>query len=186
MMKNKSKWLYLSIIFTLVLVVSGLFVQIHNHSPLLADSPTSDFDLGYEQGFKDGYNQANINHVEYRDIIRYVDREVIKEVIVERPIELREFTSVEELKTWLAEDDTDQYVHLVAGKDGICQPSDKYDCDDYALQSQREAAKSGFLISATIVNESGRPHMINLACIGNNIYYIEPQTDQVWFHCYKD
>jgi len=146
----------------------------------------NNFNLGYEPGFRDGYNQTSISHVEYQDIIHYVDREVIKEVIVEKPIELREFTSVEELRTWLAEDDTDEYIHLVAGKDGVCRLSDKYDCDDYALQLQRKAAKSGFLISATIVKEPGRSHMINLACIGNNIYYIEPQTDQVWFHCHKD
>jgi len=183
-MNNKLKWLYLSIIFSLVLVVSGLAT--HNHSVLQAGSPVNNFDLGYEQGFQDGYNQGYSSHIEYRDIIQYVDREIIKEVIVEKPIELREFTSLEELKTWLAEDDTDEYLHLVAGNDGVARPSDKYDCDDYALQLQYRAANSGFLISATIIEESGRPHMVNLACIDNDIYYIEPQTDEVWFHFRKD
>ena len=183
-MNNRSRWLYISIILSLVLAVFGLVFL--NYSSLQADSTVNNFNLGYEQGFRDGYNRGYISHVEYRDIIHYIDREVIKEVIVEKPIELGEFTSLEELKAWLAEDDTDEYVYLVAGEDGVLRPSDKYDCDDYALQLQSRAAKSGFLMSATIIEKQGKPHMINLAIIGNDIYYIEPQTDQVWFHCHKD
>ncbi len=127
-----------------------------------------------------------VNNTEYRYIKHYVDREVIKEVVVEKPVELREFTSLEELKTWLAEDDTDRYVYLFAGEDGLARQSDEYDCDDYALQLQRRAARSGFLTSVTIIKKGGVPHMINLVCIGNDIYYVEPQTDEVWFHCHKD
>jgi len=183
-MNNRSRWLYISIILILALAVSGLVI--HNYSFLQIDSAANNFDLGSKQGFQDSYNQGYISHIEYRDTIHYVDREVIKEVIVEKPIELHEFTSLEELKAWLAEDDTNEYVHLVAGEDGVCRQSDKYDCDDYALQLQRRAAESGFLISVTIIEKRGRSHMINLACIGNDIYYIEPQTDQVWFHCHKD
>jgi len=184
-MKNRARRLiYISIILSLVLAVAG--IVLHNYSFLQAASTVNNFDLSYEQGFRDGYQQGYISHIEYRDVIHYVDREVIAEVIVEKPIELREFTSLEELRAWLAEDDTDEYVYLWAGKDGVCRLSDKYDCDDYALQLQRRAAKSGFLISTTIIEEQGKPHMINLACISNDIYYIEPQTDKVWFHCHKD
>jgi len=183
-MHNKSGWLYISIILSLVLAILGL--ALHNYLFLQADSAVNNFNLGYEQGFRDGYNQGYISHVEYRDIIHYVDREVVKEVIVEKPIELCEFSSVAELRAWLAEDDTDGHVYLVAGEDGVCRQSDKYDCDDYALQLQSRAAKSGFLMSVTIIEKQGRTHMINLACIGNDIYYIEPQEDLVWFHCHKD
>jgi len=186
-MNNRSRRLYISkisIILGLVLAVSGLVI--HNYSFLRADSTVNNFDLGYEQGFREGYNQGYISHVEYRDITHYIDREVVQEVIVEKPIELREFTSLEELKAWLGEDDTDEYVYLLAGEDGVLRTSDKYDCDDYALQLQRRAAKSGFLMSATIIEKQGKPHMINLANIGNDIYYIEPQTDEVWFHSHRD
>jgi len=124
--------------------------------------------------------------VEYHGVIRYIDREVIRKVTVEKPIEWQEFASLEELKTWLAEDDTNEYVYLFAGKDGIARQSDEYDCDDYALQLQRRAAASGYLMSVTIVKEQGKPHMINLVCIGNDIYYIEPQTDEVWLYCHRD
>ena len=181
---NRSRWLYIPIILSLVLAVFGL--AFHNYSFLQADSTVNNFDLGYEQGFRDGYNHGYISHVEYRDIIHYINREVIKEVMGEKPIELCEFPSVDELEAWLAEDDTDEYVYLVAGEDGVCRESDKYDCDDYALQLQSRAAKSGFLISVTIIEKQGKPHMINLASIGNDIYYIEPQADRVWFYCHKD
>ncbi len=124
--------------------------------------------------------------IEYRYVVQYVDREVIKEVPVEKSMALRYFNSLDELETWLATDDTNEYIHLFAGSDGVCQPSDRYDCDDYAFQLQRRAASSGFLISVTIIKQMGKSHMINLACIDNDIYYIEPQTDEVWFFCNLD
>ena len=111
------------------------------------------------------------------------------EVIVEKLIELHEFASLEELRSWLAEDDTDECIHLVVDEDGVCHLVEllaEYDCDDYAFRLQRQAARSGFLMSVTIIEEQGKQHMINLACIGNDIYYIEPQTDEVWFYCHKD
>ncbi|GAI83379.1 unnamed protein product, partial [marine sediment metagenome] len=80
---------------------------------------------------------------------------------------------------------TNECVHLVVGEDGSYRLDVGY-CDMYALQLQRQAAKSRFLMSTTIIEEQGKPHMINLACIGNDIYHIEPQTDEVWFHCHKD
>jgi len=170
----------------LSLVLAGLALVLRNHLFLQSDSAKDSFALGYEQGFREGYQQGYINHIEYRDIVHYVDREVTKEVVVEQSARVREFTSLEELKAWLAEDGTDEYVYLWAGEDGVCRVSDKYDCDDYALQLQSRAAERGFLISATIIQKDGRPHMTNLACVGNDIYYIEPQTDQVWFYCHKD
>ena len=112
-----------------------------------------------------------------------------REVIVEKLIELHEFASLEELRSWLAEDDTDECIHLKVDEDGVCHLAERlaeYDCDDYAFRLQRQAARSGFLISVTIIEEQGELHMINLACIGNDIYYIEPQTNEVWFYCHKD
>lgn len=188
-MNKKLKWLC-TISFFLALAFLGLFL----HSSLFgqAESSINNFDLGYEQGFINGYRQGQINHIESPGNIQHADREVgsevevIREVVVDKLVELREFTSLGELERWLAEDDTDQYIHLVAGEDGVCRQSDKYDCDDYAFQLQRRAAKSGFLMSATIIDRQGKPHMINLTCIGNDIYYIEPQEDKVWFYCHKD
>ena len=184
-MSNRSR-LFISISVILSLVLALFAVVLRNHLFLQADSAVNSFALGYEQGFRDGYQQGYTSHIEYRDVINYVDRAVVKEVTVEQPARVREFTSLEELRAWLAEDDTDEYVYLWAGEDGVCRVSDKYDCDDYALQLQYRTAESGFLTSATIIQEQGKPHMLNLACISNDIYYIEPQTDRVWFYCHKD
>jgi len=41
-------------------------------------------------------------------------------------------------------------------------------------------------MSVIIIEQHGSPHMINLTSIGNDIYYIEPQTDEAWFYCYRD
>ena len=173
-----------AIVLSLVLTVLGLYF--HQNLSVRAESLVSEFDLGYEQGFKDGCNQGKTEPMDHPGTIHYVDREVITEVEVLADIELREFTSIRELEDWLAEDDTDQYIHLVTGENGVAEQSDKYDCDDYAFQLQRRAVKNGFLISVIIIEEQGAPHMINLAGINNDIYYIEPQTDEVWFYCYRD
>ena len=114
------------------------------------------------------------------------DFTALEEVTTEKPITVQEFASLEELKAWLAVDDTNEYVYYFAGKDGVPQVSDKYDCDDYAFDLQKRAIEAGFLMSATIIQKNGQPHMINLVAIGNDIFYIEPQTDKVWFHCHRD
>lgn len=64
--------------------------------------------------------------------------------------------------------------------------SGDYDCDDFALTLQRRANRDGYQMSVTITRKQGQLHMINLAVIGNDIYYIEPQTDEVWFFANLD
>ncbi|MFC1861807.1 response regulator [Chloroflexota bacterium] len=116
--------------------------------------------------------------IEYRDIV--------KEVTVEKPIEQSEFSSKEELEKWLAEDDADKTVYFFVKADGTGASSDKYDCDDYALDLQKRALKDGYLMSTSIIEKEDQLHMINLATIGNDVYYIEPQTDKVWFYANRD
>ena len=116
--------------------------------------------------------------IEYRDIV--------KEVMVEKPIEQSEFSSKEELEKWLAEDDGKTTVYFFTTPDGTEASSDKYDCDDYAIDLQKRALKDGYLMSTSIIEKQGQLHMINLATIGNDVYYIEPQTDEVWFYCNRD
>jgi len=116
--------------------------------------------------------------IEYRDIV--------KNVIVEKPIEQREFASLEELKKWLADKSATKSVFIFVTPEGTQVSSNKYDCDDYALELQKRALEDGFLMSATIIEKGDQLHMINLAVIGNDVYYIEPQTDEVWFYAYRD
>ncbi len=164
----------------------GYINAIHESKLALPVPTKTELPPGYQQVIYPENADNSSGDEEYRYIVRYVDREVVKEVPVEKPVELREFTSLEELKAWLAEDDTDEFVYLFASKNGVCQQNDRYDCDDYAFQLQKRAASCGFLISVTIINSRGMPHMINLAGISNNIYYIEPQSDKVWFYCNRD
>jgi len=89
----------------------------------------------------------------------------------------REFGSLDELKAWLAKDDTDSTIYIFGGG---CLTS--YDCDDYAVALMRNALLDGYSISTQIVGN----HMINSTIIGNKIYFIEPQNDEVWFWGYRD
>jgi hypothetical protein len=79
----------------------------------------------------------------------------------------RQFTSVEELKAWLADNDIDkrEYVEFT------------YDCDDFAQDLMKTALEDGYLIST----ELWSCHMLNSTIIGNKIYTIEPMTDGVQF-----
>jgi hypothetical protein len=89
----------------------------------------------------------------------------------------REFNSVDELKAWLAQDATNQTLYIFGN--GCVS---RYDCDDYAMALVRNALLDGYLVSIQIEGN----HMVNSTVIGNTIYYIEPQTDEVRFWGYRD
>ena len=89
----------------------------------------------------------------------------------------KEFKSVDELKAWLAQDNTDDTLYIF-GAGCIAN----YDCDDYAVALERNALLDGFSVSLQIE----RNHMLNSTIIDNKIYLIEPQSDEVWFWEYRD
>ena len=141
------------------------------------------FEEGYQAGDTAGYEQGYVENVIYREVTTYVDREVT----VNRTLALRDFDSLEELEIWLVLDDTNEYVYLFADASGEVARDERYDCDDYAIQLQRRAVSSGYLMSVTLVDDPGQgPHMVNLAVIGDKVYYIEPQTDEYWYYCDLD
>ncbi len=123
--------------------------------------------------------------------VQYVEIPVTVTEYVEQikkvPIELRNFSDLEELKKWL-EDRKNITTIRFQSPDAIV------DCDDYALELQHKALADGYIMSFEIIGESeynvlfktGLPptqslHAINLAIIDNGAYYIEPQTDEVVF-----
>ncbi len=114
-----------------------------------------------------------------------VEKEVVleKEIVVEKTAELREFASLEELEEWLANDNTDALRLIFGDKEGMRKDTN-FDCDDYALGLQKAAEKDGFRLSVQI--DTRKQHALNSAFIGNNVYFIEPQTDEVWFEAYRD
>ncbi|UCG54819.1 MAG: hypothetical protein JSV32_00960 [Dehalococcoidia bacterium] len=125
-----------------------------------------------------------VTKTEYRyaevPVLKYVDQ------VVELPYEQQPFESIEYLREFLAKDGTNKpVIRLVA--DGS-----EWDCEDYAIQLQKRALKAGFLMSIDIVDwreynslftenqlSYDTKHAINSTIIGNWIYYIEPQTDEV-------
>ena len=89
----------------------------------------------------------------------------------------REFKSVDELKAWLDQDATDNTLYIFG--DGCIS---NYDCDDYAVALERNALRDGYSVSLQIEDN----HVLNSTIIGNKIYFIEPQSDEVWFWEYRD
>lgn len=121
------------------------------------------------------------------EVIRVeVPVEVVKEVEVIRevPLKLREFDSLQEVEDWLADDDLNTRVVLKADAAGLINL--KGACDYIALELQRRALEQGYLMSTEIVQRGDTLHMLNSVVVGNNIYYVEPQTDEVWLAAYRN
>jgi hypothetical protein len=118
-------------------------------------------------------------------VIREVERIIYEERIVHPS--LVEFPSRQVLDEWCR---TNIAVLLIPDADGIIRlngrkSSSLNDCDDYADRLQRLAADDGYLMSVTLVlngqitgfkvSNVAELHMGNLAMVGDDIYYIEPQ-----------
>ena len=105
---------------------------------------------------------------------------------------LSDFTSLEELQTFLAQDDTDTSLILVADSSGKINFNGS--CEDYAFQLRDRAADIGKRLEAELLTRSeyvkyygdtgglsvNDMHMVNKAVIGNDVFLIEPQDDKVW------
>ncbi len=130
---------------------------------------------------------VKVYEVVEKEVKRVVEVEVIKEVevevIKEVPMGVREFDSLDELTQFLEIDDTDSHIILRPIRGSSGQISFENICDHYALQLQRQALEAGYLMSTEIIKNN---HMINCAVTGNEIYFIEPQTDEVWLWGYRE
>ena len=91
--------------------------------------------------------------------------------------QLEEFESLGVLKAWLEEDDTDSTLYIFGAG---CLTN--YDCDDYATALVYNALLDGYSVSTQIEGN----HMLNSTIIGDKIYFIEPQDDEVWLWGYRD
>jgi len=111
--------------------------------------------------------------------------EPVEKVVVEKvevPRKADHFNSVEELELWLSDNS------IFAS-----------DCDDYALALQQMALGDGYIVSFEVIYTDeynrvfkqkrlppGTAHAVNLAVIGNEVYYIEPQNHEIAFAVYLD
>jgi hypothetical protein len=84
---------------------------------------------------------------------------------------VREFRDEEEMRLWLLQDNTDSNEYI----------TNQFDCDDFARLLQARAYKDGYVMSVALVTQGENEwHFDNGCFIGNNFYYIEPQSDQFW------
>ena len=89
------------------------------------------------------------------------------------PRELRNFSSIEELELFLAEDNTNEHEYIRS----------EFDCDDFALMLQRNALEKGYIMNCQTLFTA---HVLNMVIIDNEIYYIEPMTDEIIFLTHVD
>lgn len=128
--------------------------------------------------------------------VQYIEQPVTEVKYIERmknvPVELRNFSDLDELKQWLADKSNVTTVLFQS-------PDTTVDCDDYALELQYKALAEGYIMSFQVIGESAYNaifatplppsqslHAVNLAIIDNSIYYIEPQTNEIGFAAYLD
>jgi len=117
----------------------------------------------------------------------FVEKKVIEEVPVvkyvevekEVPAALNQFESEEELLAWLQTDQTDELPYI----------RNLFECENFARTLMRNALEDGHLMSFQVLKNYTRPdtkgfiegpHAINNAIIGNDVYFIDPQTDEFW------
>ncbi len=119
-------------------------------------------------------------------MVEYIER--VKRV----PVELRNFSDLGELKQWLEDEMNVTAIRFQLSNTEV-------DCDDYSLEMQNRALADGYIISFELIGRSEYNalfstklppsqslHAINLAIIGNDVYYIEPQTGEVAFAAHLD
>ena len=138
---------------------------------------------------KKGYKAIQ---AEYSKVLAAYQRERDKpaEVIAKHiPVHLQPFQSLQDLKNWLGISHVDHAV-MLKETGGKLQP---YDCDDYALRLARDARRDKYELwvqiiigeykhpdTGKVLVKRGKAHALNMAVIGNECYFIEPQTDEVW------
>lgn len=139
-----------------------------------------------------------VETVVYEPVETIVYEEVEKPVVqkVEVLQKIAPFESLASLEQWLGNTAVINIGFSIAGQNG---PDTRFDCDDYATGLQAKALQDGYLISVEVIRPAeynalfqqkqlpeGEIHAINSAIIGNEVYFIEPQTKEVAFAVYID
>lgn len=133
---------------------------------------------------------VTVTVTEYVTTIKEVPVEVEKTISL--PVELRQFESPEELRDWLGEEGK-QYLLLPPGVEDICWY--------YALALQERARKAGYDIffqtawpevynSFFSLMAIDTAHALNATIIKGQVYFIEPQTNEIalagWLQDWKE
>lgn len=89
------------------------------------------------------------------------------------------FNSKSNLASFLYYDDTDWHLFI----------PEIYDCDNFAIDLINNAYDAGYFMGLVVEenSENNNDHMLCFAIVFPNlVYYVEPQTDEVWFFGYLD
>jgi len=125
-----------------------------------------------------------------------VERVIVKRVETTKP--LRYFQTLDELERWLGNMWVLDIRFDVVDKE-TSQRIKRFDCDDYAIRLQDKALRDGYMMSFEVIRHveynalfkqkripNGAIHAINSVILGNEVYYIEPQTHEIVFVAYLD
>ncbi len=131
-----------------------------------------------------------------RHTVQYIEKPVTVVEYIEEvkrvPVKLRNFSGLRELEQWLEDKKNVTTIRFQS-------PNVTIDCDDYALEMQQKALADGYIMSFEVIGRSEYNslfktelpptqslHAINLVIIGNDAYYIEPQTSESVFAVHLD
>lgn len=144
----------------------------------------------------------HVPQIETEYVYVYVNKPpVVKEVIVEKTIEiekiviqkeiqqLRDFNSLQELKDFVAQDNTNTTLLRIDNKYSFVR-----DCDKYVRALIANARKQGydlhfmFVMPNTFIGNRylTQAHAYALAIIGNNVYLVESFNDDIFLVAYLD
>ena len=79
--------------------------------------------------------------------------------------------SVEELEWWLAQSTISEREYQ----------AEFYDCDNFTRDLATEAMRDNRMIGIYRDRTGETPHLLNFTVINNELYLIEPQTDEVTY-----
>ena len=132
-----------------------------------------------------------VNHYTERPTVEVVETVVEKKVIEKVPVieyvevekevpaEIKQFESEEALIKWLHIDKTNELPYI----------RDLFECENFSRTLMRHAQEDGYHMSFQVLKNYTRPdtkefikgpHAINSTIIGNYIYFIDPQNDELW------
>jgi hypothetical protein len=101
-----------------------------------------------------------------------------------------DFQSVEELKEFLSQDNTNNHIYLKANSSGVVRLDGV--CNEEFMQLRDRAQEKGKYLGICIVSrleyykithrimDEGQYHTMAMAIIGREYYLIEPKTDEIW------
>ena len=97
--------------------------------------------------------------------------------IIDRPLKYGQVPTLEELETWLSQDDTDLFVH-----------SEDFNCLDFSLSLSTRARSMGWKMGVVFVHGydnitlSEYVHAFNCINTSDGMVYVEPMRDEVWWY----